>query len=166
MPLLEATKIKLSDIEKKYLDTIAKSRIEPAGVVQRAKIILYADMKIANNEIARLLGISNKTVKLWRDRWADLSPDLNKYHTEKEKHLKIDDILSDKERPGCPSRITAEQNARILSLACENPKDLGLPISHWTIQELVNEIKRQKIVEEISWTRVQSFLKNGGIKTA
>jgi transposase len=165
MPLLEATKINLLKSEKSCLESISNSRSLPAGIVIRANIILFASNRIANNEIAKVLGITNKTVKLWRNRWAESSDELNKLIKEKDIYSNIINILKDKERPGCPARITAEQKARILSLACENPKNYGLPLSHWTIKELLNEIKKQKIVEQISWTRVQNFLKYGGFKT-
>jgi len=163
MSLLEATKVILTKIEKQYLKKISNSRIFSAGVVLRAKIILSAELKKGNNEIAKQLDISNKTVKLWRNRWASSRNELENIiktdNPEKFLEGKIDEILRDHERPGCPTRITPEQKAQILSLACEKPEDSGLPLSHWTIQELVNEIKKRKIVEEISWTRVQSFLK-------
>lgn len=163
MPLMEAKKISVSEVEKNYLGKIANSRTESAGLVRRAKIILNAHNKKGNNEIARLLDTSNKTVKLWRGRWAKSHAErmkiMNTENYEKILEIKINEILSDCERPGHPARITPEQKAQILSLACENPKDIGLPFSHWTIGELLKEVKRRKIVEQISWTRVQNFLK-------
>jgi len=170
MPYLKATKITLTKPEKKRLTKIANSRVLSAGHIRRSKIILHSELKIPNNEIARLLGISNKTVKYWRNRWADFREDLNNViktdNPEKQLSEKIDEILTDRQRSGCPARITPEQKAQIISLACEKPEKIGLPFSHWSIQELLNEIKKRKIVEEISWTRVQNFLKYGRSKTA
>lgn len=170
MALLEATRIVLTVNERDYLYKISRSRNYSAGIVLRAKILLSAELKKGNNKIAKELGTSNKTVRLWRNRWANSKDQLLKITKaddfKKSLEKKIVEILSDAERPGCPKRITPEQKAQILSLACEKPEDSGLPLSHWTIKELVKEIKKRKIVEEISWTRVQTFLKYGGYQTA
>jgi hypothetical protein len=46
--------------------------------------------------------------------------------------------LSDLQRPGRPSQITAEQTCQLIALACEQPKER--PISHWTGREIAEEI--------------------------
>jgi hypothetical protein len=48
----------------------------------------------------------------------------------------IVNLLSDEERSGCRAKFTAEQLARLMTLACQEPKELGLPVTHWTPHEL------------------------------
>jgi hypothetical protein len=74
--------------------------------------------------------------------------------------------LSDKPRPGCPGKFTAEQICQIMNAACETPEESGLPLSHWTLSELASELVRRKIVESISTSQLCVFLKSGRNKAA
>ena len=69
--------------------------------------------------------------------------------------------LSDKYRSGAPPKFTAEQVALIIALACEDPLESGLPISHWTPDELAKEAIQRRIVDSISPRHVDRFLKGG-----
>ena len=70
-------------------------------------------------------------------------------------------LLSDKPRPGCPGKFTAEQICQIMNVACESPEESGLPLSHWTLSELASELVRRKIVDSISRSQLCVFLKSG-----
>ena len=170
MPNPKAEPIILSKKEKEIFTKLANSRTKSASIVKRASIILYADLGKTNTYISKKLPLIMYMVAKWRKKWnasQDKFREIEKTSkSDKELEDFIEQVLKDNPRSGAPARITPEQKARILSLACEHPKDSGLPLSHWSIQELVYEIKRRKIVEEISWTRVQNFLKNGGLKTS
>ena len=169
MPVPKAEKITLSEKEKLFLNKIASSRTKSASLVIRAKIILSSNLNFTNIRIANDLSLTDKTVREWRKRWNKSNPELKEIidtaKNDKEIEEYIEKVFLDRPRSGAPARITQEQKAQILSLACESPKKFGLPLSHWTIQELVNEIEKQKIVDKISWTRVQNFLKYRQLKT-
>ena len=75
-------------------------------------------------------------------------------------------FLSDKARPGCPGKFSAEQICQIMDVACETPEESGLPLSHWTLTELAAELIRRNIVESISTSQMRVFLKSGRNKTA
>jgi putative transposase len=79
---------------------------------------------------------------------------------------KILEILSDEHRSGAPCTFTAEQVCQIMSLACERPEDSELPISHWSLNSLINEIIKRGIVETISRSRLSVFLKSREYKTS
>lgn len=84
----------------------------------------------SNAEIGKDLNICTNTVNKWRDRWRANEPKLALIDTaEKGIHYtrKLLDILSDEPRAGDPCKFTAEQLCKIISLACERPKDLDLP---------------------------------------
>jgi len=72
---------------------------------------------------------------------------------------KINEILSDNEKPGVPAKFTAEQVCQILSVACEKPEDSNLPLSHWSLPALRLEVIKRGIVENISVTHLGRFLK-------
>lgn len=170
MAIPKAEKISLTEQIKSLLDKIALSRSKSASLVTRVKIILYASLGYTNQKIANLLSLTDKTIREWRRRWnnseIELKTIIDTKENSKEVEKFIEKIFTDKPRSGTPPRFTPEQRVQILSLACENPQNYGLPLSNWTIQELLNEIIKQKIVNSISWTRVQNFLKYGGFKTA
>jgi transposase len=66
--------------------------------------------------------------------------------------------LADAPRSGRPDTFTAEQYCRIIALACEEPKEHGRPITHWTARELKEEVIQQGIVERISGRHLQRLL--------
>ncbi len=75
--------------------------------------------------------------------------------------LPVADRLSDAPRPGTPVRITDEQVAKIVALACEPPADSRRPISQWTGREIADEIKHRGIVDQISPRHAARLLKRG-----
>jgi len=109
------------------------------------------------------------TVKKWRNRWLKNETRLLLID-EREKGIiyvrKILDILSDEQRPGAPCRFTAEQVCQIMSVACERPEDNNLPISHWSLSSLADELIKRGIVHSLSRSRLAVFLKSGRYKTA
>ena len=58
-------------------------------------------------------------------------------------------MVSDAPRPGSPGKVTAEQVAQIIVLACKEPKLSGHPITRWTLNELRDEALTRKIVPTI-----------------
>jgi len=144
----------LSEAEEEELERIVRRRTSPQRLVERARIILLSAQGRGIAAIAQRLGVAENTVKLWRRQWAErpAGPAVRR--------------LSDAARPGGPARITPEQICRILALACEKPETHGLPITHWTQQELAREAMRQGIVEVISQRSVGRFLKIRGLKAA
>ena len=55
----------------------------------------------------------------------------------------IRETLKDAPRSGCPGRVTAEQVTQILAVACEPPESSGRPITHWTHNELQDEVNKR-----------------------
>jgi transposase len=113
---------------------------------------LAADDGQNNAQIARELGLSVKTVRLWRTRWLVLQ-------AISLADLSAEERLEDLPRPGAPSRITADQRCQIEALACEAPEESGRPISHWTNREIAAEIIKRDIVDRISPRHAARLLK-------
>jgi len=162
-------KITLTEKQRDVLSQIVTSRTHRLDHIDRAQIILLSSTLKPNVQISRELSISISTVKKWRKRWLKNEGRLLLVD-EKEKGInyvrKILEILSDEQRSGAPCTFTAEQVCQIMSLACERPEDSEMPISHWSLNSLKNEIINRGIVETISRSRLAVFLKSRGYKTS
>ena len=148
MPRL-ATPIVLNQQEQAELERLVRCSSTPQSLASRARIILMAGEGAGVVEIAERLGVWRKGVSLWRSRWLESS----------DWSCSVGERLSDAPRFGAPAKITPEQVCSIVALACEEPGDSGLPISHWTQQALADEAMRRGIVEEISQRSVGRFFK-------
>jgi putative transposase len=149
-----ATRVVLSEKERKELTQMSKRHRSEQQVALRARIVVAAAQGQSNAQIARELEVNVDTVRLWRDRWVGLQGiDLET--------LSIAERLQDAPRPGVKPKITAEQRCQIAALACEAPTKAGRPISHWTGREIADEVKARGIIEQISPRHAGRLLKKG-----
>jgi transposase len=89
-----APKIDLSEEEQQTLAQWSRGRSTPTRLVQRAKILLLAAQEYQNKDIAKALGVMERTVGRWRSRFARgglaaIGKDLprgGRHATEREKH--------------------------------------------------------------------------------
>jgi transposase len=154
MPRLAAPAIILSEPEKSDLEKLLRRSSTAQQVALRARIILRAGAGEGHGEISRGLGITKDTSRLWRRRWLELS----------DSELSVEERLSDAARPGTPGTFTLEQLTELYAMACEPPEKYGRPISHWTAQELADELVNQNVVESISRRHVGRLLEEAQIK--
>src|SRR5689334_10254497 len=152
MPGPELSALELSGEERLALETLVRRRTAGQQVVLRGRIILAAADGVNQSTIAARLGTTINTVRYWRRRWLGLQ------HVPVEE-LDAEERLADAPRSGTPARITSEQVARIVALACEAPGASGRPISQWSTTELAEEIKRRGIVDAISPRHAARILK-------
>lgn len=158
MPGPKPVEITLNDEEKTALEKFVQAHKTPQQLALRGRIILAAAEGKSNSQIVREMGITMNTVRLWRNRWSMLEPiPLSE--------MGVEERLEDLPRPGAPARITADQRCQIENLACEEPEKSGRPISHWTNQEIADEIMERGIVEQISARHAGRLLKRRGYQT-
>ena len=89
-----APTVKLSEKERQTITKWSRGRSTPARLVQRAKIILMAAQELQNKDIAKALGVMERTVGRWRSRFAKgglaaIEKDLprgGRHATERKKH--------------------------------------------------------------------------------
>ncbi len=125
--------------ETAALKRLAHARTEAARVVERASIIWLASQGERVAAIARRLGISEATARLW----------LKRFNQEGLAGL------ADRPRSGAPPTYSPEQVGEVLAASLTNPSALGLPFGCWTLDRLeayLNEerdlpIKRSRIGE-------------------
>src|SRR5450759_5399335 len=107
-----ATRVVLSEKERKELTQMSKRHRSEQQVALRARIVVAAAQGQSNAQIARELEVNVDTVRLWRDRWVGLQGiDLDT--------LSITERLQDAPRPGTPPKYTAEHRCQMAAFACE-----------------------------------------------
>ena len=100
MPGPKPTEINLSKEATDELTKLVKGHLTGQQMVLRARIVLAADQGQSNAQIGQALGVTQDTVRLWRNRWQKLVP------------IPLSDLsaaerLTDLPRPGAPAEISA-----------------------------------------------------------
>ncbi len=106
------------------------------------------------------LGVHKKTISKWRNRWVRSKDKLSMIEDKEEGIIcqrSIEQMISDAPRCGTPCKFTAKQICLILNVACETPQENDLPLSHWSLFSLAEELVKRKIVESISTSQLQVF---------
>ena len=154
MPGPKPPAVPLSDAERPELRDLIRAHKTPQHYSFRAPLLLLLAEGYNAPEVARRLGTSRRTVRLWRRHWLARP------------HGSVAERLQDAPRPGAPATFSAEQWCQIIALACEPPEASARPISHWTPRELADEACKRGIVNRISARHVGRFLKSGRPQTA
>lgn len=151
---MPARAMTLTADERQGLETLVRRYSTPQRVATRARIVLAAAQGQPLVQIARAVGLSRESVRLWRDRWVALQ-DIPLAE------LSVAQRLADAPRPGAPARITAEQVCQVVALACAAPATAGRPIGQWTNHEIADEIIKRGIVQTISPRHAARLIKRG-----
>ena len=150
-----AARVRVSEKQLAILQELSRSRTEAKGIVQRALILVLGVQGLLNEQIAVEVGLNRQQVGIWRQRWRDAWDSLCVWECTEPRRLReaVLEVLSDAPRPGSPGKITAEQVAQILAVACESPKLSGRPITRWTHRELRDEVVQRGIVAAFPWRK-------------
>lgn len=108
------------------LETLARSRTEPAGRVERARILLAYRSDPSTTAVGERIGVTHHTVQRCLKRALRLG---------------VVAALDDSPRPGKMPQITSEAKAWLVSLACQKAKDLGYPHELWTTRLLARHTR-------------------------
>jgi putative transposase len=141
--------VPVSEQEREQLVALIRARKTEQRLVLRARIILALAHGTNAPQVARQLGTTRTSVRLWRRYWLERDG------------RSVVERLADAERSGAPPTITAEQWCQIMAIACEAPERSGRPITHWTARELAEEAIARGVVRQISPRHVGRFLKSG-----
>ena len=122
---------------KRAVYVLARSRTEPAHLVERASIVVLAAEGLNNADIGRRLGCSSQTVRKWRHRFST-TPALKALH--------------DRPRSGRPAVVAPSDRAALIKLACNRPKDSAFR-NVWSLRglraALLDDVARTLSVSEI-----------------
>src|SRR3954447_23519053 len=163
----KAAKITITERQQHILQTLSRSVTAPSRLRQRASIIVLAFDGLRNEEIAERVGLTHRQVGRWRRRWAsawDRLIDVECCESRVALRRAIEAVLTDEPRPGAPAKFTPEQVTQILAVACEPPEKSGRPITHWTAQELTDEVIQRGIVPSISPAQVYRYLREAALQ--
>jgi transposase len=163
----KAAKITITERQQEILHTFSRSVTAASRLRQRATIIVLAFDGLLNEQIAQRVGLTHRQVGRWRRRWAHAWNQLVALECcESRADLRraIEAVLSDEPRPGAPGKFTPEQVTQILAVACEPPEKSGRPITHWTVQELTDEVIGRSIVASISPAQVYRYLREAALQ--
>jgi len=162
--------ISLSPRQQTLLEQIRLRQTAPQRLVRRVLILLALAANPGVEAVARGLGLNRLSVRLWRDRWLQAADTLRQAEADGASDPAllslIAEALDDAPRPGAPATFAPEQIVQIVAVACEPPAKSDRPISHWTARELADEVKKRRIVKDISPRSVGRFLKTGRLAAA
>ncbi len=121
-------KIRLTREETEYLEKLSRSRAADIREVERSRIILlHLDGK-ADRAIARELRKHRFTVKKCLDKCSFMG---------------VRAALKDLPRPGVPSKISDEEKAWVINLACKKPLEMGYSYELWTYNLMLRHIHEE-----------------------
>jgi transposase len=117
--------ISLSEAEVKQLQKQERAHTTGQSVAIRARILLRANEhpQWSNQQIAKAVGTTDRTVRQWRGRWVAT-------HS-----------IADAPRPGAPRRFGPEVRAAATAIACSLPKQSEVPLSRWSRTSIAREIR-------------------------
>ena len=161
--------IEVTPRQRMIMERLIRARSSDAGLVVRIKIVLGGVDCMSNSAVVRQYEVGHEAVRRWRTRWQANQEQFRKIESDevvvdeaermKDLEVAIRNVLRDEYRRGTPPKFSAEQQAKIIAVACEDPQTSGRPISHWTAREIADEVMKRKIVETISAQSVERFLK-------
>src|SRR3954471_18210686 len=163
----KAAKVTITERQQEILQTFSRSVTAASRLRQRALIIVLAFEGLRNQDIAPKVGLTHRQVGRWRRRWANAWNRLVNLECCASRVVlrrAIEAVLADEPRPGAPGTFTPEQVTQILALACEPPAKSGRPITHWTVQELTDEVIARGIVASISASQVYRYLREAALQ--
>lgn len=137
----------VTDEEACAVERLARSRTEPARMVERARIIWHARSGARVPALARSLGLCEATVRLWLTRF-------NAHGV---------DGLADAPRAGRPPTYTPEEVGEVIAASLTRPDDLGLPFGSWTLDRLTAYLHETKDLA-IGRSRIGEILQTEGLR--
>jgi putative transposase len=133
--------VRLKERERDELKRYLRKGKSSARSLTRARILLLADERRDDEEIAEALKVSKSTVSRIRTRYCESG---------------LDSALHEKARSGAPPKIDGRMEAKLTLLACSDPPDGR---SKWTVRLLADKLVEMEVVESISHMSVQRLLK-------
>lgn len=140
--------IVLTEGERHLLQATLRRSTAPQREVLRARIALAAADGTGNHQIARDLGCALQTVKTWRARFA---------------RERIE-ALKDRLRTGRPPVFRGRTLAHVKAIACELPAERGLPLSRFSLSEIHDVLRKERVRPLPSRTSLWRILHQDGLR--
>jgi transposase len=141
-----SVKLKLSEEDTKLVKTIQSSGSEQARVIRRARILELFNSGKGSKIIAEYTGVTPETARRIAHNYNQGG---------------ITNALYDKPRPGNPRALNETQASQIIAMVCS---DAPAGYSRWTIELIVEESIKRKIVKTIGRESIRILLHTHDIK--
>ena len=124
--LRKVVEMSIDEADAIQLQSIARSRTEPASRVERARILLRYRDNPSHYAVGRAIGVTHQTVQRCLVRATRFG---------------VMAALDDSPRPGKEPEITVEARAWLVSVACQKAKEVGYPHELWTTRLLARHAR-------------------------
>ena len=132
--------VKLSDIDRAYLEALISKGELSAKVYRRALGLLELDRGQTYTAVSKILKVTIPTLSGWAAKY-------------QESGLQV---LQDQPREGRPIEIDGKQRAKITALACSEPPE---GYARWSLRLLADKAVELEYCEHISHAEVRKILK-------
>ena len=133
--------VTLSEPDRLHLRTLIRKGHASARVLARARVLLLADERSTDEEIAAAVHIGTTTIERLRRQYTQEG---------------LEATLHDRPRPGAKPKLDGKQEALLVALSCSEPPD-ERPL--WTMQLLAERLVAIGAVDTISDETVRRVLK-------
>jgi transposase len=139
-------RVGLSQTERDELKALLNRGRHSARKLKRAQILLAADVRASDEEIARNVGVGESTV----------------YRTKRRFVLgNLEAALREEPRPGADRKLSGKEEALLVATACSNPPKGR---ARWTLELLADELVRLTEHDDISRETVRRRLAENELK--
>lgn len=136
----KASTITLSADDRSYLEAQTQARTIEAQTENRTRILLLKADGISIDDITDKVGMNRKSVILCPKKYLEGG---------------VENALFKTLGRGRNAKITDEEKARIINIACQKPVNLGYSAEVWTRSLLTKHIN--KVAEEAGYTRLSTI---------
>lgn len=133
--------VKLKPAERKQLLELLRRGKSSARKMSRARILLKADERMIDEQIAEALHVGSATVGRVRQRFVEEG---------------LENALSERPRPGGSRKFTGKQEAHLIATACSKAPEGH---SQWTLRLLADKVVELGFVETCSHEAIRQVLK-------
>jgi transposase len=133
--------------ETATLERWSRARSGPVRLRDRALVLQWSHLGWWVSDIARFVGVSTRTVRLWITRF----------------NAQGLAGLQDAPRSGRPPTYTPEQVGAVIAAALTNPQELGLPFGAWTLDRLAAYLNEERGIA-IKRSRIDELLIDEGLR--
>jgi len=136
----------LTAIEGSELDDISRNGND-VKFARRAQVILASNAGAKVNQIAQVMGYSDLQIR-------------RIIHSFNKKGI---DGIRPQYCGGHPPTFTEQQRQAVVELAESRPKDLGYPLTQWSLSQLQGVLIKKKKIPYISRPTIRTILREAGL---
>jgi transposase len=139
-------RVTLTQDERNALAALLSGGKQPARKLKRAQILLAADARVSDEDIALSVGIGGSTVYRTKRRFVEGN---------------LERALSEEPRPGAERKLTGKEEALLVATACSSPP---AGRARWTLELLADQMVKLTEHESVSRETVRRRLAENDLK--